>query len=152
MTVHLAESRYGKSTVRLVTVDRAAAGGHALHDFTVDISFRGDYDAAHIAGDNARVYATDSMKNSVYLLARRHGVTTPEEFAERLAAHYLSRDPGPERVRIEISARPWRRIDVDGAPHPHAFAEAGSERRAVRLDRARDGASTLCSGVDDLLV
>jgi urate oxidase len=152
MAVFLAENRYGKSTVRLVAVDRGAAGGHALQDLTVDVSFRGDYEAAHVDGDNARVYATDSMKNSVYILARRNGIATPERFAEELAAHYLARDPGPEHVRIEISARPWARIAVDGRPHPHAFVEAGSERRIVRLDRGREGASTLCAGVDDLLV
>jgi urate oxidase len=119
---------------------------------TVAIALTGDFEAAHVAGDNAGVYPTDSMKNSVYIVARRHGVGEVEIFAELLAGHLLARATEPASVEIEISARLWAPIPVGGVAHPHAFAEAGAERRAVRLVAERGGATTLCGGIDDLLV
>jgi urate oxidase len=150
MTIRLAESRYGKSAVRVVAVDRTGER-HALRDFTVDVRFEGDYRAAHEDGDNRHVYPTDSMKNSVYALARKLGVGEPEEFARELARHYLSRDPGPERVEVEIAERLWRRIETDWGAHPHAFAEDGAERRLALVAADASGGRTT-AGLDGLLV
>ena len=152
MPATLSENRYGKAAVRLVAVDRSAPGGHALKDLTVSIALRGDFEAAHRDGDNALVYPTDSMKNSVYILARRHGVGEIESFAGLLADHLLARATAPDEVEIEILERPWARIEEGGRPHPYAFVEAGTERRAARLVAKRDGARELAAGVDDLLV
>ena len=152
MAAILADSRYGKAAVHLVAVDRGAIGGHVLKDVTVSIALRGDFVKAHVDGDNARVYPTDSMKNSVYILARRHGVGEIESFAELLAGHLLARATEPSDVEVEISERPWTRIEVGGRANPHAFVEAGAERRVVRLAMSRAGARELESGIDDLLV
>lgn len=152
MTAILGGNRYGKAAVRLVTVERGAAAGdpHALKDLTVEVALRGDFDAAHRDGDNSNVYPTDSMKNSVYILARRHGVGEIDEFAELLARHYLARATAPTSVEVEISERPWERIPVDGRPHPHAFVAPGGERRIARLVATGDGATVFASGLREL--
>lgn len=150
MSVRLTESHYGKARVRLVAVERGAER-HELADWTVDIRFGGDYERAHREGDNAGVYPTDSMKNSVYALARDHAAEGPERFALRLACHFLTRPARPAAVEIAIEARPWRRIEVGGAPHPHAFVAGSEERRLTRV--AADGEQeSIESGVRDLVV
>jgi urate oxidase len=150
MPIRLAENRYGKAAVRLVAVDRRS-DRHELRDFEVEIRFEGDYRAAHEEGDNARVYPTDSMKNSVYALARQLGVGEPETFGRALARHYLSRSPGPERVEVRIAERLWQRIEAEGRAHPHAFAEDGAERRTARIVATAEG-ERIEAGIRDLLV
>jgi len=149
MTIELAENRYGKSAVRLVTVARGA-DRHDLADLTVEIVFRGDYEAAYRDGDNSAVYPTDSMKNSVYALAR-DGVAPIDRFALRLAEPYLSRPTPPESVEVTVRERPWSRIEVEGRPHRHAFVAGGGERRVARVT-ARPGEARHAAGIDDLTV
>jgi urate oxidase len=151
--VRLADNRYGKAEVRLVVVARgtAEAPRHELRDLTVDVRLRGDFEAAHRAGDNARVYPTDSMKNSVYLLARRHGVEEIEEFGLRLARHLLGRATTPAQVEVSIAERPWSRIEAGGRPHPHAFVAGGGERRLARVEADAAG-ERVEAGIADLLV
>jgi urate oxidase len=146
----LIDHRYGKSAVRLVAVAR---GGdrHELADLTVDVRFTGDYEAAHRDGDNARVYPTDSMKNSVYLVARREGVGEIETFAQALARHFLARRPAPAGVEVTIGARPWNRIEIGGRPHPHAFVAGASERRTARVEADAAG-ERVAAGVEELVL
>jgi urate oxidase len=70
----LSQTSYGKSRIRLVRVTRHG-DRHELRDFTVAIAFEGSYDTSYSAGDNADVLPTDTMKNTVYALAARDGVS-----------------------------------------------------------------------------
>src|SRR5438132_8097182 len=88
MTYELGANRYGKSRIRLVTVDRGGAGEHELRDLTVDVALEGDFEAAHVAGDNRAVIATDTMKNTVYAFAADRLTGPPEAFALDLARHF----------------------------------------------------------------
>lgn len=150
MTGELVDNAYGKAQIRLVAVRRGAQR-HGLADLTIDVRFTGDYEAAYRDGDNARVYPTDSMKNSAYALARRHGVGEIERFAARLAEHYFARPTPPADVEVTIRERPWSRIEIEGRPHGHAFVAGGSERRLARVKR--DGAGEVCeAGLEELVV
>jgi urate oxidase len=150
MAAELTSNAYGKSQVRLVAVRRGAQR-HELADLTVDVRFTGDYESAYRDGDNANVYPTDSMKNSVYALARRHGVGEIERFAASLAEHYLSRPTPPAGVEVTIRERPWSRIEIEGRPHGHAFVAGGGERRVARA--TRDAGGERCeAGVEGLVV
>src|SRR6185369_13839157 len=83
----LGENRYGKSRIRLVTV-RRRADRHDFRDLTVDVALEGDFTAAHVAGDNAGVIATDTMKNTVYAFAKDQLTGAPESFGLALARHF----------------------------------------------------------------
>src|SRR5690349_14324624 len=91
MATILAENHYGKSRVRLLKVERHG-GRHDLKDVSVDIALGGDFDASYTEGDNRLVLPTDTMKNTVYALARREPVGEIEEFGLRLAEHFLARN------------------------------------------------------------
>src|SRR5215471_13659741 len=120
MSIVLSENQYGKCRVRLVKVERHGSR-HDLTDLNVDILLSGDFAAAYADGDNSRVLPTDTMKNTVYALARRYPVGEIEEFGLRLADHFLSRNPHVARARISIAQSNWKRITVEGRAHDHAF-------------------------------
>lgn len=154
----LGENRYGKSAVRLVKVERGQ-DRHVLRDVTIAIALEGEFEAAHVAGDNRLVLPTDTMKNTVYALARGGLTGSVEEFASTLAQHFLdvkSRDGAPlthhvSRARVEIKENLWQRMGFDNAEHPHAFIRAGNEQRTATVVRWRSGQSVE-SGIDELLV
>jgi len=133
----LTANRYGKERVRLVRVARGA-GRHEMRDLTVRVLFSGAYAAAY-DGDNRDVLPTDTMKNTVYALARRETWSEPEELAGLLADHFLAREEKLAQVEIDVEERLWTRVEVDGAPHPYAFAAPRSERRTTRVVAAKEG-------------
>jgi urate oxidase len=145
----LGENRYGKSRIRLVTVRRGRAR-HDLRDLTVDVSLEGDFEAAHVSGDNANLVATDTMKNTVYALAKERLTGAPEAFGLELARHFAA-GPQVSQATITLREHAWSRIEADGAPAPDAFLRSGAATRtaivSVAGDRARVGA-----GIEDLTV
>lgn len=146
----LVEAAYGKSSVRLVRVTRHG-DRHDLRDLTVAIRFDGDYGESYTDGDNTGVLPTDTMKNTVYALAARDGVTEPEAFGVALARHFLDRNPLLRHVRIDLVDHIWGRIHVGGREHGQAFARVGPDSRTARIAGTRDG-TVIDAGVTDLLI
>ncbi|MEV0616002.1 factor-independent urate hydroxylase [Nonomuraea sp. NPDC050404] len=145
MTVRLGANRYGKAETRLVHVAKDGREHH-VKDVNVSISLSGDMEAVHLTGDNAAVLPTDSQKNTVYAFARRHGVGQIEEFALRLAGHFVQSQPSIHHARVEIEEYGWHRAG------PHSFVREGGEVRTCLVHHDRDGRSTVVSGLRDLVV
>jgi urate oxidase len=124
---------------------------HELKDVTVAIRFEGDFLAAYTDGDNQGVLPTDTMKNTVYALAAEHPFDDIEDFGLAFSDHFLSRNPRATRVGIELTEHLWEPIPVGDATHPHAFRQAGSERRTAEVTRDRQGVRVL-AGIEDLVV
>ncbi|MEX2281769.1 MAG: urate oxidase [Gemmatimonadota bacterium] len=146
----LGPNRYGKSAVRVVKVERSG-DRHVLRDATVAIALEGQFEAAHLGGDNRAVLPTDTMKNTVYALARDGYTGSPEAFALHLARHFLEHPAPVTQVRIRIAEALWSRIEKHGKPHPSAFLRAGTEQRLARVDASHTG-MTVHGGINDLLV
>lgn len=146
----LAETAYGKSSVRLVKVARHG-DRHDLTDLTVAIRFEGDYDQSYTDGDNRHVLPTDTMKNTVYALAAEHPVAEPEAFGDRLAQHFLQRNPRLGRVRIDVTEHQWKRIKVGSKEHGQAFARQGAESRTATVQASRDQ-TLIGAGIKDLVI
>jgi urate oxidase len=150
MGVILGDNQYGKAEVRLVHVDRSAPR-QVITDFTVTSQLRGDFAAAHLAGDNSAVLTTDTQKNTVYAFAREYGVGEPEDFAIRLGEHFIKSLPQINGARIAIDQHPWDRIQTGAGEHDHAFVKPGAERRTTVV--TLDGDDTwVVSGLSDLVV
>lgn len=148
MTPRLAWNGYGKAEVRLVKVDRGAET-HLLHDLTVSVQLQGDFEPAHTEGDNSQVLPTDTMKNTVYALARQGSVHPPEEFGERLARHFLVACPAARRAVIQLAVHRWDRARVDGTDHDHAFVQGPPERRLATVTVDEPGLA-IEAGLDGL--
>lgn len=134
MGIVLGANQYGKAEVRLVHVDRSTPR-HRLTDLNVSTHLRGAFDATYLTGDNSSVLATDTQKNTVYAFARKYGVSDPEDFAIRLASHFVESQPQVRGAQIEIDELPWERIQ----DHDHAFSRPGGERRTTSVTRAATG-------------
>jgi urate oxidase len=149
MAIVLGANQYGKAEVRVVAVDRSTPR-HTLVDLNVSSSLRGDFAAAHTAGDNAHVLTTDAQKNTVFAFAR-DGVDSPEAFGLRLARHFAGSYPWITGARVAVESYGWERITVGGAEHEHSFRKAGAEVRTAVVTVDGDEAHVL-AGLSDLVV
>ena len=146
----LGENRYGKSRIRLVTV-RREPDQHHLRDLTVAVALEGEFEAAHTHGDNAGVIATDTMKNTVYALAKDNLTGSPEAFALALARHFIGYDVCG-RAFVDIVEHPWNRVASADGEAPDAFVRSGELSRLASVSIDREGAIEVIGGVDDLTV
>ncbi|GAA2207246.1 urate oxidase [Nonomuraea monospora] len=145
MIVKLGANRYGKAETRLVHVRRDGPVHH-LKDVNVSVSLSGDMEAAHLTGDNSAVLPTDTQKNTVYAFARRYGVGQIEDFALRLARHFVTAQPTIHHARVAIEEYGWNRAG------PHSFVRHGGEVRTCVIHHDRDGRTTVLSGIEELVV
>ncbi|MBA2390202.1 MAG: urate oxidase [Geodermatophilaceae bacterium] len=146
MAIVLGPTQYGKAECRLVRIVRDTAR-HEIRDLNVSTSLRGDFAAAHICGDQSRVLPTDTQKNTVYALAKSHGVGEPEEFALLLARHFVGGTESVDAARIAIEEFAWERI----GEHDHSFVRRGQEVRTAAVTVSGSDAWVV-SGIADLVV
>jgi urate oxidase len=149
--IELAENRYGKSRVRLMKVTRNDHG-HDLRDWSVQVLLKGDFDTAHLHGDNSKILPTDTMKNTVYSIARSSKATSMEDYAKELADFLLGRNPQVESASIHIESTLWKRLTVDGKPHPSTFMRGSDELQTTKVERAQRGPFHILSGLDNLVL
>jgi urate oxidase len=146
----LSQSNYGKSEIRLLKVKRDAER-HEVWDLDVAVALEGDFEAAHVHGDNSKLLATDTMRNTVYALAKDHLTGSIEDFGLVLVDHFLVAGPTVERVRIRITQFPWSRIEVNGRGHEHSFVRGVGERKTT-VTGEEGGGRRVEAGIDNLLV
>lgn len=150
MAAVLVRHAYGKSLVRLTKVTHQA-DRHELQEVSIDVRLEGDFAGTYLDGDNSRIIATDSMKNTVYVLAKRHPFADLESFGQALAEHFLTAYAQIAVATIGLTERPWRRIEVDGRAHPHAFIGGESEKRTCLVTFSRQE-RRVEAGIDELLI
>lgn len=150
MSIELAQNNYGESRIRLLRLMRRG-GLHEVKDVTLSVRFEGAFEAAHKKGENRAILPTDTVKNTVYVLAKQYPAESIEEFAFHLTEHFLTYNPQVALVEARISERPWSRIMIGDKGHATAFLASVSEKRTAHISAARDRLA-LQSGLEDLLV
>ena len=150
MAIHLHTNAYGKNAINLSRIIRHAHR-HEIRQISVDIALQGDFETAHTAGDNSSILPTDTMKNTAYALAKDRFTGSIESFGLVLAEHFLENNRQVDEVSIRITEYRWERLLVEGAPHPYAFVNGGSEKHVAVIVRNRH-TLVLSSGIDDLLI
>jgi urate oxidase len=151
MSVKLAANRYGKSRVRLMRVTKHE-GHHDLDEWTVQILLSGDFDTAHTLGDNSKILPTDTMKNTVYSIARDSKAESMEDYAKELVDFLLSRNAQVESAEVVTESTLWKRLVVDDEPYPTAFMRGSDERQTTTVSRTQGGTFAIRSGLDRLTV
>ena len=150
MPSEIVSQSYGKSSVRVSHI-RRDGDRHTFIELSCSIELAGDFDAAYTAADNSLVVPTDTIKNTVYALAGRHGIASLESFAQQLASHFIESFAHVDMATVTAHETPWRRMHVAGAEHPHSFSSAGDERRTCEVTALADGL-TLSAGLSGLKV
>src|SRR5260370_1913454 len=126
MVIKLPENNYGSSGIHLLRVAKQQ-GRHDIRDLALSIRFEGDFEAAHIKGDNRNILPADTMKNTVYALSRQHSIEALENFGLHLIEHFLTYNPQVTRVLIEASDSIWTPLPHARNPPASAFPPAGTE-------------------------
>lgn len=145
----LSANSYGKSRVRISKIIRDGAR-HEIKEMAVSVKLRGDFSDTYSTGCNAKVVATDSIKNTVYAIAAEHPLGDIESFALTLAKHFLSYEQ-VDAAEIDITEDFWKRISHNGKEHEHSFVKGGDEKRLTRIVHDRKG-TTIESGITELYV
>src|SRR5436309_10112176 len=146
----LASHRYGKARVRVAKILRDKER-QSIVDIDVAAMLEGDFESSYTSGDNTNVVPTDTIKNTINVLAKEKLDEEIESFAIALGEHFLNRYPQVQSANIEISERDWRRMEVDGKPHPHSFMAGGDAAKFTRIVSTRDSQSVE-SGIRDLVI
>lgn len=146
----LSTARYGKGRVRVLKILREGAT-HTVKEVNVMLLLHGDFESSYNAGDNSKVVPTDTVKNTINVLAKEHLGPEIEKFGIALGEHFLQRYGQIQKVEISIDERPWSRMEIAGRPHPHSF-KSGSEARMFTKVECTRGSQVVRSGIRDLII
>ena len=150
MGIRLGPNRYGKAESRVVRIVRDTPR-HEIVDLNVTSLLRGDFEAAHVHGDQSNVLPTDTQKNTAFAYAKLHGVDSIEDYALALGNRLVTAAPAATGCWVRVEQYGWDRIQVGGVGHDHAFVRRGNEVRTTEVDVTQQGAR-VTSGVTDLIV
>ncbi|HWK03951.1 MAG TPA: urate oxidase [Puia sp.] len=150
MITRLNSNAYGKNAINLSKILRFP-DRHEIRQIAVNISLQGDFETAHTVGDNTKILPTDTMKNTVYALAKEHFNASIEEFGIVLVNHFLSNNPQISAASAELTEFCWSRMIFDGEPHTHSFVNGGSEKHTTLIRKDRQGI-IITTGIKDLLI
>ncbi|MDE1171227.1 MAG: urate oxidase [Verrucomicrobium sp.] len=129
----LLTNTYGKGRVRVLRVVRGAEGRHDVYEAEVKAMLEGDFAATYLTGDNGKVTPTDTVKNTVQILAQKHLGPCPQAFALALGDYFLSAYPAVAKARVEVTLRRWERYA--GRPHTFQGGSSGLPYGRVEIDR-----------------
>lgn len=137
---------HGKWRVKVLKVRRPPPGVEARHDISEYMVrvwlWSDDYEKVYTKEDNADLVATDTTKNTVYIVAKRTPCETPEQFGIDICTHFLTEYPVLQKVMVEVDEKPWTRAVVNGEEHDHSFVLGSNEfaRATVEIERTKMGA------------
>ncbi|MGD0629162.1 MAG: factor-independent urate hydroxylase [Terracidiphilus sp.] len=147
----LGDNRYGKSRVRLSRITRHG-DRHEFNEWNVHVLLEGEFEASFTEADNSKILPTDTMKNTVYSLARASNATTIEGFAMEMGDYLLANNAQVSGVRVEIEEKAWERLITEGGAEATTFKLGGPEVHTVRAVRDQGREWSITSGVDGLVI
>jgi len=152
--VYLSAAAYGKDKVKLLKVHKDAKDPkkQSVVELTVQILLEGAIETSYTKADNSVVVATDSMKNTVYYLARKNPMSPPELFASIVASHFPATYKHISGAKCTVIQHKWTRITVNGQPHKHSFLRDGEDVRVAKSYFQRNKGFKITSGLENLLV
>ena len=164
----LSAAQYGKDNIRVYKVYKdKEAGTQDVVEMTVCVLLQGDIETSYVSqplgnlllilfsyteADNSVVVATDSMKQTTYIVAKQHPVNPPELFGSILANHFVTKYPHIHTAQVKIKQHRWTRMNIDGKPHPHSFLRDGSETRNAEVVASDKTGLIINSAISGLLV
>lgn len=147
----MGKNQYGKSRVRLSRITRHG-DRHDFQEWSVRVLLQGDFDDSFTRADNSKILPTDTMKNTVYSIARDSTAESIEEFATELGDYLLRNNQQVASATVEISERAWKPMVLNNNAEPHTFKLDGPELQTVSATRAQGGAWSVTSGIESLTI
>ncbi|KAF2077210.1 hypothetical protein CYY_001464 [Polysphondylium violaceum] len=153
----LVDNRYGKARVRVLRVFRESEQKHNIFDFDCRVLLKGDFSDTYLTGDNSKVVPTDTVKNTIYILAQQETFKSLEEFGIILGKHFIANYSWVSGVEAVMKENVWRRVPVTVGTtnttkeHDHSF-QRDREVHNCTVTSNRGKAPVVVSGIDDLLI
>ena len=138
--------QYGKGHIRVARVCREG-NSHTVHEVEVQVMLRGNFASSYTSAENSLVVPTDTMKNTVNVLAQTELGEEVERFGLALGEHFLVKYSQASECEITLLEKTWERI----GDHPHAFTGNHSSQPWAQVKCSRS-ASRVSGGVRDFLV
>ncbi|KAF2500277.1 uricase [Lophium mytilinum] len=149
----LSYARYGKDNIRLFKVEKdEKAGTQTVVESTVCILLEGDIETSYTEADNSVIVATDTQKQTCYILAKQNPITPPELFASVVGDHFIKTYPHIHAAHVKVIQHKWTRMTIDGKPHPHSFLRDGEDIRVVESVTRENVGISIRSKIEKLLV
>ena len=146
----LVSHRYGKARVRVLKTLRSG-DRQSIKEVDVAAMLEGEFESSYTKGDNTKVVPTDTIKNTINILAKEQLGDEIELFAIALGKHFLERYKQIRSASIDINERDWRRMEIDGKAHPHSFTAGSDAKMFTRVVCGRDS-NTVESGIRDFVI
>ena len=150
MKIQLTQDSYGKSAVRVAKITRHG-DYHEFKEVHVAIQLEGDFETVYTEGDNSKVLPTDTMKNTIFGLAKDHSLQTIEDFGLFLADYFLKNNPQVAKVTLDLTQIRWDRMTLNGEPHLYSYVGGGNEKATANVQSTRRE-TQLHSGIRELRI
>lgn len=142
---------YGKNAVKLLQIRRDSKQHYIKEiEASVELTLKSKKD--YLDGDNGDIIPTDTIKNTVYALAKLKGIKTIEDFSLEICNHFLTSFSHVTQAKTYIEEAPWRRFEKNGAQHVHAFVYSSEGVHYCQAEQKRGGPPVINAGIKDLRV
>ena len=139
----LSHAAYGKDGIRVLITAERSDGADTVRDCSFRVSVSGRFEASYVAGDNATILPSDTLRRHLLATAASAPERSLESICHAAAERLLGANPHIALVLIEASERPW---DPGGI---HTFTAAAAPLVAA-CEWSRGGDPTLRGGVEGL--
>lgn len=149
--VEFVRTGYGKEMVKVLHIQRDG-NYHSIKEVATSVQLTLSSKKDYVYGDNSDIIPTDTMKNTVHVLAKLKGIKSIETFAVNICEHFLSSFDHVTRAHVHVEEVPWKRLEKNGVKHVHAFIHTPTETRFCEVEQMRSGPPVIYSGIKDLKV
>ncbi|KAG5674372.1 hypothetical protein PVAND_004346 [Polypedilum vanderplanki] len=150
------KTNYGKTGVKILHLVRNGLV-HTVKEYEVTTLLTLDTLKDFMQADNSDIIATDSQKNTVYILAKKYGIKSPEDFGILLSSHFITKYAHVTKAVVNIQEVMWNRVSygdhANSKLHNHAFIHTPICTRITNVVLNReDKYPSISSGIKDLRV
>lgn len=126
---YLETSTYGKDNVKFLKVvkDPKNVKDHEIMECNVQVLLTGKIETSYTEADNKVIVPTDTVKNTILVLAKKNKIETTEKFASLLALHFTNKYDHITGATVKIIQQKWDKY------HEHSFIHGGAEVKIVEL-------------------
>uniref|UniRef100_A0A2K6EWA4 Uricase n=1 Tax=Propithecus coquereli TaxID=379532 RepID=A0A2K6EWA4_PROCO len=149
--VEFVRTGYGKDMVKVLHIQRDGKY-HSIKEVATSVQLTLSSKKDYLHGDNSDIIPTDTIKNTVHVLAKFKGIKSIEAFALNICEHFLSSFNHVIRAHVHVEEVPWKRFEKNGVKHVHAFIHAPTGTHFCEVEQMRNGPPVIHSGIKGLKV
>ncbi|ELK06290.1 Uricase [Pteropus alecto] len=147
--VEFVRTGYGKDMVKVLHIQRDGKY-HTIKEVATSVQLTLSSKKDYLIGDNSDIIPTDTIKNTVHVLAKLKGIKSIETFSMNICEHFLSSFNHVIRAQVYMEEVPWKRFEKKGAKHVHAFIHTPTGTHFCEVEQKRSGFPVIHSGIKDL--